>query len=162
MSREYARSRRVGEQIQRTLSEIIRRELKDPRVGTASVTAVEVSGDLSHARVYFSLLEPDADPSAALAGLQSASGFLRRQLGRSLKLRHVPTLHFVNIHAGHGHLRRKRGTNRKTNLANSWGIRVPPFEINFVNVRASVYHASCSQKLHRSSDLGHFYLIKSC
>ena len=96
MSREYARSRRVGEQIQRTLSEIIRRELKDPRVGSASITAVEVSGDLGHARIYFSLLEPDADPAPALAGLQSASGFLRRQLGRSLKLRHVPALHFAH------------------------------------------------------------------
>ena len=96
MSRDYARSRRVGEQIQRTLSEILHRELKDPRVGSASISAVEVSGDLGHARVYISLLEPDADPAPALAGLESATGFLRRQLGRSLKLRHVPALHFVH------------------------------------------------------------------
>jgi ribosome-binding factor A len=65
-------------------------------VGSASISAVEVSGDLGHARVFISLLEPDADPAPALAGLESASGFLRRQLGRSLKLRHVPALHFVH------------------------------------------------------------------
>jgi ribosome-binding factor A len=94
MSKEYARSSRVAEQIQRTLSEILRRELKDPRVANASISEVEVSGDLSHARVYVSLLPPDADAAAALAGLASAAGFLRRQLGRSLKLRQVPALHF--------------------------------------------------------------------
>ena len=96
MSREFARSRRVAEQVQRTLSEILRRELKDPRVANASITEVEVSGDLSHAWVYFSLLPPDADPAPALAGLERAAGFLRRQLGRSLKLRHVPSLHFAH------------------------------------------------------------------
>ncbi len=105
MSKDYARSRRVGEQIQRTLSEILRREIKDPRVSFVSITQVDVSGDLGHARVYVSLLQPDADPAPALAGLESASGFLRRQLGRSLKteetgrslkLRHIPALHFVH------------------------------------------------------------------
>jgi ribosome-binding factor A len=96
MSRDYARSRRVGEQIQRTLSEILRREIKDPRVSFVSITQVDVSGDLGHARVFISLLQPDADPAPALAGLESASGFLRRQLGRALKLRHIPALHFVH------------------------------------------------------------------
>jgi ribosome-binding factor A len=96
MSREFARSRRVAEQLQRTLAEILRRELKDPRVANASITEVEVSGDLAHARVYFSLLPPDADPAPALAGLESASGFLRRKLARALKLRHIPALHFAH------------------------------------------------------------------
>jgi ribosome-binding factor A len=96
MSREFARSRRVAEQIQRTLAEMLRRELKDPRVANASISEVEVSGDLAHARVFVSLLPPDADPAPALAGLQSAAGFLRHKLGRALKLRQIPTLHFVH------------------------------------------------------------------
>jgi ribosome-binding factor A len=96
MSREFSRSRRVAEQLQRTLSEILRRELKDPRVAPVSITEVEVSGDLGHARVYFSVLPLDADPAPAQAGLESAAGFLRRQLGRSLKLRHIPALHFAH------------------------------------------------------------------
>ena len=61
MSREFSRSRRVAEQMRRLLSEIVRREVKDPRAQCVTITAVDVSGDLSHASVFFSLLDPDAD-----------------------------------------------------------------------------------------------------
>lgn len=96
MSREFARSRRVAEQIKRDLNEIVRRELKDPRVQSLTITGVDVSGDFSHAKVYFSLLQPDADPAPAAAALDRAAGFIRAQLGRSMHVRHIPELHFVH------------------------------------------------------------------
>jgi len=80
----------------RTLSELLRFETKDPRLDGVSLTSVDLSRDLSVARVYFSTLDPDADPAPALAGLESASGFLRSQLGRSIKVRHVPELRFMH------------------------------------------------------------------
>jgi ribosome-binding factor A len=96
MGKEFARSRRVAEQIKRNLSEIVRRELKDPRVQSMTITGVDVSGDFSHAKVYFSLLQPDADPAPARAALDRAAGFIRAQLGRSMHVRHIPELHFVH------------------------------------------------------------------
>jgi len=95
MARDYARSRRIGEEIQRSLSEIVRRDLKDPRLQYLTITAVEVSRDLSHANVYVSPLDPEGDPVPMLEALQSASGFIRRQLGRSLTTRQTPQLHFA-------------------------------------------------------------------
>ena len=94
MSREFPRARRVGEQIQRTLSEIIRREFGDPAVNTVGLTEVRVSRDRSHATVFVSLLDPAADPAPVVEQLQAASGMLRGRLGRSMKIRQVPELHF--------------------------------------------------------------------
>lgn len=94
MSKEFGRNRRVGEQMRRNLSEIVRRELNDPRLQFLSITGVDVSGDLSHARVYFSLLNPDDDPEPARQALVRAAGFIRRQLGGSMRIRQVPVLHF--------------------------------------------------------------------
>jgi ribosome-binding factor A len=94
MARDYARSRRIGDEIQRSLSEIIRRDLKDPRLQFLTITAVEVSRDLSHANIFVSPLDPDGDPAPILEALQSAAGFIRRQLGRSLTTRQTPQLHF--------------------------------------------------------------------
>lgn len=96
MPREFSRSQRLGAQIQRSLSELLRFETKDPGLAEVSLTAVELSKDLSVAKVYFSLLNPDEDPSQALAALQRASGFLRRRLGNELTVRHVPELRFVH------------------------------------------------------------------
>jgi len=96
MSRELSRSRRLAEQIKRNLSEIVRRELKDPRVQFLTITGVDVSRDFSHAKIYFSLLQPDADPGPAQAALDRAAGFVRAQLGRSMHVRQVPELHFVH------------------------------------------------------------------
>ncbi len=96
MSREFSRHQRLGNQMLRTLSELLRFETKDPRLSGVSLTEVDLSRDLSVARVYFSTLDPDADPEPVLEGLNSAAGFLRGQLGRAIKVRHVPELRFLH------------------------------------------------------------------
>jgi ribosome-binding factor A len=95
MVRDAARPRRVAEQIQRELAEIIRLELKDPRVGMITLTDVEVSPDYSHAKVYFSMLGDAAKVAEAGAGLARAAGFLRRELAHRMRLRVTPQLHFL-------------------------------------------------------------------
>jgi ribosome-binding factor A len=92
--RRTDRLSRVSEQIRRELSDILRRELRDPRVGRVSLTEVEVSKDYAHAVVLFSCLESSQVPEVT-AGLQRASGFLRSQLARRVKLPATPVLHFV-------------------------------------------------------------------
>ena len=94
MPRDFPRSRRIAEQVQRELSNIIRLELKDPRVGMITIVDVEVSTDQSHARVYFTSLGDQAGIDDATAGLQHAAGFLRSQLAYRMKLRIVPQLQF--------------------------------------------------------------------
>ena len=96
MSREFKRHERLGNEVLRTLSELLRFETKDPRLQRISLTAVDLSRDLSVARVYFSLLDPEESPEPVLEGLERASGFLRSKLGRSLKIRHVPELRFAH------------------------------------------------------------------
>lgn len=96
MPREFSRNQRLGAQVLRTLSEVLRFETKDPRLAAVSLTAVELSRDLSVARVYYSLLDPDADPQPVQEGLERASGFLRSRLGQSLEVRHVPELRFAH------------------------------------------------------------------
>ena len=96
MAREFSRNQRLGNQILRSLSELIRFETKDPRVAGVSLTVVELSRDLSIARVYFSLMDPEASPDDALEGLQKAAGFLRSRLGRQIQARHIPELRFVH------------------------------------------------------------------
>ena len=80
----------------RTLNELVRFESKDPRLAGVSLTAIELSRDLSVAKVYFSQMDPDGDAEVALEGLQRAGGFLRSKLGSSIKVRHVPELRFVH------------------------------------------------------------------
>ena len=97
MPRDFPRTRRVGEQIQRELAALIRDEIDDPRIGMVSISGVEISRDLSHAKVFFStMVSPgeDQDPDVSLRVLQGAAGFLRRLLGQHLDMRHVPQLHF--------------------------------------------------------------------
>ena len=94
MPKEFSRSRRVGEQMQRLLGEVLLRDVKDPRVHGVSVTAVDVSRDLSHATVWFSLLDPDADPAPVGEALARAAGLIRGKLGRAMYIRQVPALHF--------------------------------------------------------------------
>jgi len=89
----------VGEQLQRELAALIRDEISDPRLGMVSISAVEVSRDLSHARVFFSTLGEQQDADRSLEVLQGAAGFLRHQLGRRLVMRHVPQLHFKQDHS---------------------------------------------------------------
>ncbi len=94
MPREFSRNQRLGAQILRSLSDLLRLETKDPALSSVSLTAVDLTRDLSVAKIYFSLLHPDDDPQPALDGLQRASGFLRVKLGSMLKVRHVPELRF--------------------------------------------------------------------
>lgn len=94
MPRDYPRTRRIAEQIQRELSEVIRTELKDPRVGMITVTDVEVTQDQSLARVFFTTLGGEERVNDATLGLQHAAGFLRSELAHRMKLRTIPELHF--------------------------------------------------------------------
>jgi ribosome-binding factor A len=87
------RSFKVADQIQRDLTELIARELKDPRVGMVTIQAVEVTPDYAHAKVYFSLLA--GDPKECTEGLNQAAGFLRAGLFKRLHIHTVPTLHFL-------------------------------------------------------------------
>ena len=93
--RGFARTDRVAEQIRRDLSELIRSEIRDPRVQQVSLTAVEVTPDYAHAKVFYTALVAESERDALAQGLKRASGFLRHELSRLLMLRTVPELHFV-------------------------------------------------------------------
>jgi ribosome-binding factor A len=93
--KSFSRKDRVVEQIRREVAELIRSELKDPRVGMVSLTAVELSADYAHAKVYFSTLASAEQRVAVQEGLDTASGFLRRELGRRIRIHTIPHLHFV-------------------------------------------------------------------
>jgi ribosome-binding factor A len=87
------RAFKVADQIQRDLTELIARELKDPRVGMVTVQAVEVTPDYAHAKVFFSVLV--GDPDQCEVALNQAAGFLRNGLFKRLQIHTVPTLHFL-------------------------------------------------------------------
>lgn len=95
MPREFSRAARIADQIQRDLSGLIRQEVKDPRVGLVTITAVEVNRDRSHAKVYVSSLAEVTATEQSVEALQHAAGFLRSQLSRTLKIRSVPQLQFL-------------------------------------------------------------------
>jgi ribosome-binding factor A len=94
MSREFSRTRRVGEQIQKELAQIVQLEMKDPRLKWVTISNVDVSKDLAHATVYYTLLDPNSDRQAVEKVINRAHGFLRKELGRRMRLRIVPELHF--------------------------------------------------------------------
>lgn len=97
MAKDYSRTQRIGDQMQRELAQLIRREVKDPRLGLVTITAVDVSRDVGHAKVFITVMaaEDAADSVAqSLKVLNDAAGFLRMQLGKAMKLRSVPQLHF--------------------------------------------------------------------
>lgn len=90
------RPERVGHLMQREIADILANKLRDPRLGAmVSVTDVEVTSDLSFARVYVSVLPQDENRDRVLAGLQNAAGFVRRELAPRLGLREVPELRFL-------------------------------------------------------------------
>ncbi len=89
------RMRRVDEAIRQVIGEVVAGELKDPRVGFVTVTDVRTSADLSHARVYVSVLGDEPRREATLAGLRSAHGYLQRRLASELRLKRTPTLDFL-------------------------------------------------------------------
>ena len=90
----HRRTAQVADLVKQEVSQIIQHEMKDPRIGFVTVTSVEVSIDLRHARVYFSVLGSEADQEASLEGLERAKGYIRTQLGRRITLRHIPELLF--------------------------------------------------------------------
>jgi ribosome-binding factor A len=94
MPKDFDRTRRVAEQIQRDLAQLIQFQIKDPRLGMVTVSSVEVSRDYSNAKVYVTVFNQDDNPKVALDILQHAAGFLRHELGQRLRLRTIPHLHF--------------------------------------------------------------------
>jgi ribosome-binding factor A len=95
IEKSFSRRDRVAEQIRREVAELIRTEVKDPRIGMVSITDVEVTADYSHAKVFFSTLAGSEHVPAVLTGLQKAAGFLRRELGKRISIHMTPQLHFV-------------------------------------------------------------------
>ncbi|MGI9290524.1 MAG: 30S ribosome-binding factor RbfA [Gammaproteobacteria bacterium] len=94
MPRDYPRSRRIEDQIQRILSELVRREVRDPRLTNSIITAVKVSKDLSVAWVYYSALNASESADQLADAFKSAGGFLRGRLAKELTVRRVPELRF--------------------------------------------------------------------
>ena len=96
---DYQRSERVGELLTEVIAEVLREEIRDPRVSAVTITAAKVTKDLRQARIYFTILGGGSGNSgnkdAVLAGLKSALGFIRSKLGKRLNLRYVPSIEFL-------------------------------------------------------------------
>ncbi len=93
--KEYSRSERVADQIQREVAEIIAQELEDPRIGRVTVSGSSLSKDLSNATLFITM-PADGDVQRALEGLNCASGFVRKRLGQRVRMRYVPRLRFAH------------------------------------------------------------------
>lgn len=91
----YKRADRVSGLIMAEISQMLRREIKDPRIGFVTITRVKVSDDLRHAKVGVSVLGDDSQKSNTLKGLKSASGFIRGEIGKRLRLRYTPEIVFA-------------------------------------------------------------------
>ncbi len=92
---EYQRSDRVGDLLVELIAELLRKNIRDPRVRAVTLTGSSVSKDLRHARIYFNLLGGQENRKDVSAGLKSAAGFIRSRLAKQLNLRFVPTLEFI-------------------------------------------------------------------
>lgn len=95
MAEEYARTDRVAHFLQREISDLIRREIKDPRVGMVTITEVKVSRDLAHAKLFVTLMGQTEGVDEVLTALNKAAGFLRHMLRPLMRTRKVPELKFV-------------------------------------------------------------------
>ena len=100
MVKEYSRSHRVAEQMQRELADLLQFEVKDPRVGMVTIIAVEVTSDMAHAKIFYSCAKsgPKTNPKSNQGvqnGLEKSAGFMRTQLAKRMLLRTIPQLHFV-------------------------------------------------------------------
>ncbi|MCC6544287.1 MAG: 30S ribosome-binding factor RbfA [Nitrospirae bacterium] len=91
---QYKRTDRIGDQIRAEIADIIARKLKDPRVGFVTVTSVDVSDDLRHAKVYISILGDEKTQVETMKGLNSASGYVRGEIGRRIKIKFTPDIVF--------------------------------------------------------------------
>lgn len=89
------RINRVEKACKEELSEILQREVKDPRVGFVTITKVKVTPDLRHAKVYVSIMGNEEEVENSIAGLESAKGYLRSHLGKHLRLKFLPELEFL-------------------------------------------------------------------
>ncbi len=92
---EYKRSDRVGDLLLELVSHLLAKEVKDPRIGPVTLTGVEVTKDLRHARIYFSLLTGEEGKEEVQEGLRSATGFIRGRIAKAMRLRFVPTIEFL-------------------------------------------------------------------
>ena len=99
MPKDFPRALRVAEQVRRELADLLRNAVKDPRVGMVTISDVEVSKDLKHAKIYFTVLGDQDLIDSSQTGLDSAVGFLRHELGKRLKVRTVPDLRFIYDHS---------------------------------------------------------------
>ena len=88
------RSDKVAEAIHKIISELLIKGLKDPRIGFVTITGVKLTTDLRQATIYFTVIGSDEEKSGTLAGLNSARGFIRKELGQALKMRFIPEIHF--------------------------------------------------------------------
>ncbi len=91
MAKTFSRSNRIAEQMRRELADLLQFEVKDPRIGMVTITEVEVTGDMAHAKVFYSASEGTPELQAAL---EKTAGFLRSQVAKRMLLRTVPQLHF--------------------------------------------------------------------
>jgi ribosome-binding factor A len=89
------RQRRLGELLKHEISDMLLRQIKDPRIGFVSITSVVLTADLRHAKVLVSVLGSERERKASIAGLRSATGFIKRELGHRLRLKYVPELNIV-------------------------------------------------------------------
>ena len=94
MPKDYSRTRRVGEQIQREMAQLVQQEIKDPRLGLVTISAVKLSKDMSHANIFFTVLDEEHPVDETLKILEGAAGFLRHELAKRMQLRIVPHIHF--------------------------------------------------------------------
>jgi len=94
VKRGHGRPQKLGDLIQRELSDLLAREIRDPRVGMITITSVDVSPDLSHAKIFFTMLDKTKLPDT-LTGLGRSAGFLRSQLARRIKIYTTPELRFL-------------------------------------------------------------------
>ena len=92
---DYKRSDRVGDLLLELISQLLAKEVSDPRIGPVTLTGAEVSKDLRHARIFFGLLGEREKKAEVMSGLKSATGFIRAKIAKELKLRFVPTIEFV-------------------------------------------------------------------
>jgi len=89
------RQRRLGQLFKQEISELLLREIKDPRIAFVSITSVEVAADLRHAKVLVSVLGTERERKSTVAGLRSAASFIRRELGSRLRLKYIPEIEIV-------------------------------------------------------------------
>jgi ribosome-binding factor A len=96
MAKEYARTQRVADHLQRELAGLIQHEVRDPRLGMVSITSVDVSRDLGHARIYVTLMDCESreESEESIEVLNKAAGFLRSQLSKDSRMRRLPQLRF--------------------------------------------------------------------